>query len=121
MTRNIQTAVPTSLRRCVEADVLQEHFADLNSAVATNPEVFGTNMVQYRFATQTTVAGIVDTLGFSNYQKANKLLQLVDSRLKTTTPREHAMAHFDNIVLIVANVLNRVDTAESLVTSYSKS
>ena len=102
------------------ADALQKHFADLNLAI-NEPEVFGTNMVQYGLATQTTVAGIVGTLGFSNYQKANKLLQLIDSRLKTTTPRELAKAHFDKFVLIVANVLNRVDIADSLVASYSKS
>ena len=100
--------------------MLQEHFAILNSAVI-DPDVFGVNMVQCGLAAQTTVASIVDPLGFSTYQKANKLLQLLDSRLKTTTPRELAKAHFDKFVLIVANVLNRVDIAESLVASYSKS
>lgn len=115
-----QIAVPPSLQRSVEADVLQKHFADLNTAV-TDPDMFGANLVQCGLAAQTTVAGIVSTLGVSNFQKTNKLLQIVDSRLRTTARREHAKDHFDNLVQIVANVLDRVDIANSLVASYSKS
>ena len=110
----------SSLECCVEAEVLQNHHAQLNATVV-NPDVFGSYLVQCGFSTQATVGGILNTLGLNNYQKANQLLQIVDSRIRTATSRESARDLFNQIVLIFANQLNRADIAEALVATYSES
>ena len=109
----------SSLRRCVEAEVLQSYCAELCEAVV-NPDVFGQHLVEYQFATLMDVSGIMTTLGFSNYKMTSLLLQIVNSRFRTATSRKDARILFNNFVLIIANHLDRVDIAEQLITSYRK-
>ena len=110
----------SSQERCVEAEVLQCHYAQLHNAVV-DPDFFGTHLVQCGFATQTEILGIVGTLGYSNYQKTTHLLQIVGCRFLSATSRENARNFFNQLVLIFANHLDRVDIAEALITTYSKS
>ena len=100
--------------------MLRSHYADLCLAVSDNPDVFGSNLVQYGFAKQTTVTGIVGTLGITNYQKSSKLLEVVDSRFNTSTPGQSAKDFFDCFVLILGNKLGHNDIAQALVATYSK-
>ena len=111
----------SSLERCVEAEVLQSHYAQLHFAVMVDPDFFGKHLVQCGFATQTEISGIVGTLGYSNYQKTSLLLQIVGSRFWSATSREGARNLFNQLVLLFANRLIRVDIAEALITTYSKS
>ena len=101
--------------------MLQVHYAVLNRVISTNPDMFGAHLVQDGFTAQSTIDGIVNTLGLTNYQKAIKLLAVVECRFKTTLSREFARDFFDKLVLTVANHLNRVDIAEDLIATYSKS
>ena len=110
----------SSLKRCVEVEVLKSHFAQLHEAVV-NPDVFGTHLMQCGFATFTDISGIVSTLGYSNHQKMSQLLEIACSRIRTATSKESARNLFNQLVLIFANCLDRVDIADALITTYSKS
>ena len=114
------TKIP-SLQHCVEAEVLHDHYAILNRVISTNPDVFGSHVVQEGFTTQPTVNDIVNTVGFTNYKKASQLLNVVECRFKTTSSRELARDFFNKLVLIVANHLNRDDIAKNLIATYSES
>ena len=109
-----------SIIHSVESGVLHNHYADLSLAISDNIDVFASNLVQYRFAPQTTVTGIVSTLGVNNYQKATKLLEIVDSRFKTSSSGQSAKEFFNNFVLILATKLEHNNIAQALVASYSK-
>ena len=106
----------------IEVEVLQEHAADLTSVIATNPSLFGQHLVQRGLAVQTTVTGIVDTLGFSDYQKGSKLFNLVDSKIRTTRTSDNARKYFDDFLSIIAYnyAMGHRDVAESLATAFSK-
>ena len=106
-------------QRCVEAEVLQGSWAKVINAVSTNPVLFGTHLVEEGFTANTTIAGIVNTLGLSDYDKAYRLLSIVDSQLRTST-RDIARAFFCKLIFILANHLGFDDVAEKLVTAYSK-
>ena len=104
----------------VEVQVLQEHTANLTQAVATNPSLFGQHLVQHGFAVQITVAGIVDTLGISDYQKGAKLLNIVDSNIRTTGTRDSTRKYFDVFLQILAYPMGQLGVAKSLVAAFSK-
>lgn len=108
-----------SLERCVEMEVLQSHYAHLHYAVV-DPEFFGAHLVEYEFATLTEISGITCTLGYSNYQKTSRLLNLIGARFCSAS-RENAMNLFNKFVLIFAEHLKCLDIAEALITTYSKS
>ena len=110
----------SSFERCVEVEALESHYAQLLEAVV-NPDVFDRHLIQCGFATFTDISGVVSTLGFSNHQKTRQLLEIVCSRIRTAIPRESARSLFDQLVLILANRLDRVDIADALITTYSKS
>ena len=109
----------SSLQCCVENEVLQRYYAQLNEAI-NDPVLFGAYLVQYEFAPQATVDGIVNTLGFSNPQKASKLLEIVGTRIRTATSKDDARHFFNQIVLIFAHRLNRADIADALIATCSK-
>ena len=109
-----------SFQRHVEVDVLQAHTANLNQALSDNPGLFASQLVQCGFTVPPTVSNIVDTMGFSNYQKASKLLSIVDARIRTASSREVARSFFDNLVVIVAYHLGHLHIAEALVATYSE-
>ena len=113
--------MPSSLQRRVAPDVLQSHYADLNDVIASNVQAFGCYLVQFNFANTATIQEKTDTLGFSDYNKAGKLLSLIDSRLKTATSNENARDLFNYLVLIIANKMDRKDIAQALVDTYSES
>ena len=100
--------------------MLQRHTADLNQAIQNNPSLFGQHLVQRGLAVPTTVTGIVDTLGISDYQKGSKLLNLVDSKLQTAGTKENARKYFNSFLVIIARPLGHRDIAESLVATLSK-
>ena len=109
----------SSLERCVEDEVLHSHYAQLKEAI-NDPELFGSYLVQYEFAPLTPVDGIVNTVGFSNPQKASKLLEIAGSRIRTATSKDDARHFFNQIILIFAHRLNRADIADALIATYSK-
>ena len=109
-----------SFQRHVELDVLQAHNADLSQVLSIDPDQFGSLLVQYGFATHPTISGIVSTLGVSNYQKATKLLTIVDSRIRTASSREAARNLFNTVVQIVAYPMGQLHLAETLVATCSE-
>ena len=113
--------MPSSLQRRVAPDVLQSHYADLNDVIASNVQAFGRYLVQCKFANPSTIQEKADILGISDYNKAGKLLSLIDSRLKTATSNENARDLFNRLVLIIANKMDREDIAQALVDTYSES
>ena len=107
----------------IELEVLQRHTADLNQVIAaapTNPPLLGQQLVQHGFAVRTTVNGIVNTLGITDYQKGSQLLSLVDSKLRTAGTKENARTYFNDFLVIIAGPLGQCDIAESLVSTFSK-
>ena len=104
----------------VELEVLQRYTADLALAIAANPSLFGQHLVQHGLAVQITVAGIVDTLGITDYQKGSILLSLVDSKLRTAGTRENATKYFNDFLLIIAYPMGHRDLAELVVATFSK-
>ena len=98
--------------------MLQRSCTKVINAVSTNPVLFGTHLVEQGF-TANTVSGIVNTSGLSNYDKAFRLLNIVDTRLRTSS-RDFAKVFFDNLVLILNKHLKFVEVAEELVATYSK-
>ena len=105
---------------CIELRVLQEHTANLSQAIATDLSLFGQHLVQCGFAVQTTVTGIVDTLGISDYQKGSRFLNIVDSKLQTAGTKEIVRKYFDDFLKIIAYPMGQCDVAELLVTTFSK-
>ena len=101
--------------------MLQSHYADLSSAINDKLDAFGSYLVECKFAKQPEVIAIVSAQGDTNNKKATKLLEIVDSRFKTSTQGQSARAFFDKFVLFMANKLKRTDIAQSLVATYSKS
>ena len=104
----------------IEVEVLQEYAADLTSAIATNPSLFGQHLVQCGLAVQTTVTGIVDTQGINDYRKGSGLLSLVDSKLRIAGTKENARRYFNDFLLIIAYPMGQRGIAESLVATFSK-
>ena len=109
-----------SLKRCVEVEVLQSNYAQLHYAVV-DPNFLGVHMVEYEFATLTEITGITCTLGYSNSQKTSQLLNIIDARFRSAVSRENATNFFNKLVLIFADHFKRLDIAEALITTYSKS
>ena len=105
---------------CFDIEVLHEHAADLTSAIATNPSLFGQHLVQSGFAVQATVTGIVTTLGIDNYQKGTRLLSLVNSKLQTAGTKENIRKYFNDFLLIITYPMGHRDIAELLVATFSK-
>ena len=101
--------------------MLQSHYADLSSAINDKLDAFGSYLVECKFAEQSEVTAIVSAQGDTNNKKATKLLEIVDSRFKTSTQSQSARAFFNKLLLFLANKLKRNDIAQSLVTTYSKS
>ena len=104
----------------IELEVLQRHTAKLTSAIETNPSLFGQHLVQCELAVLSTVTGVVNTLGVSDYQKGAKLLSLVDNKIRTAESKESARKYFDDVLKIFAEHMGNRDIVESLVATYSK-
>ena len=115
----LSTMMP-SFQRHDEVDVLQAHTADLSQVLSIDPDQFGSQLVQHRFAAYPTISGIISTLGISNYQKATKLLTIVDSRIRTAPSREVARNLFNTVVQIVAYPMGHLHVAEALVATCSE-
>ena len=100
--------------------MLQEHTVNLSQAIATDPSLFGQHLVQCGFAVQTTVTDTVCTLGFSDSQKGSRLLNIVDTKLRTAGAKENVRKYFDDFLKIIAYPMGQHDVAELLVTTFSK-
>ena len=113
----------TMFQSYVEVEVLRRHTADLNQVIAaapTNPVLLGQQLVQHGFAVQTTVGGIVNTPGITDYQKGSQLLNLVDSKIRTAGTKAKARKYFDDFLKIITGHMGQLDIAESLVATFSK-
>ena len=104
----------------METEVLQSLSQDL-SVAASNSEVFGALLVQYGLATEAHVASVVFTEEYSDYQKNSVLLQIVEAKIKAATSRKSARDLFNKLVLVFAEPLGCIDSAQALMTACSKS
>ena len=113
------TDAGTAFRNYIAPKVLEKHTADITSAIATNPSMFGQHLVQSGLAVQNTVTGIM-TSGTNDYQKGSQLLGLVGSKVQTAGTKENARKYFNNFLNIIANDMGHHDIAKSLVATFSK-
>ena len=103
----------------VELQVLQGHTAGLTFAIAANPVLFGQHLVQYEFAVQATV-NTVYALGLTEFQQGSKLLNLVDTKIRTAGSKENARKYFNDFLKIMSEIMGNRDIVKSLVSTYSK-
>ena len=94
--------------------MLQSHTADLTRVLAANPPLLGQNLVQYHFASQITVDGIMNTVGVPPYQTTAKLLSLVDSKIRTAGSQERTREYFNDFLTILAGPMECSDIAQRL-------
>ena len=100
--------------------MLQKHTADLTTAIETNPSLFGQHLVTHEFAAQTTVDSKVDVQGIPNYQKASRLLSLVDSVISTAGSIENARKYFDALLEILDGPMRQPRIVQTLKATYGK-
>ena len=104
----------------VETDVIQKHCADLTTAIKGDVQEFGMEMAQKGCCTQAKVHDITGLLGVGDYQKAGKLLDIIDSRIKTSATKENARIIFRCLVFVLEFKLGRKSIADTLNTTIGK-
>lgn len=102
------------LRRRCECDVLQIYTADLNSVIKdAYVSIFAAELVSHKFITKQSADDMQTALGVTNYQIVGKLLGVVDSRLRTSSP-EDVGKKFMIFLSILSNSLDLKDIAERM-------
>ena len=102
--------------------MLQSCFADHSFAnLKIDAELFGTLLVQYEIATETTVSGPIYAPGVQTDQRISALFQIADMRIREEPSPQSARNLFNKVVMIIADPLGCMELAQTLVTMCSKS
>lgn len=104
----------------IEADVL-ESCSDNPSLININAELFGTLLVQYDIATETTVSWSIYAPDIPTDQRIASLFKIIKMRIKAEPSPKRAREVFNTVVTIIAEPLGCMDIAQALVTMCSKS
>lgn len=110
----------SSLQNYVEVEALEKVTADLITAVS-QPDFFGSQLVQNELCTQIQSWDIVHVLGVSDSQKISKLLHIVNCKIKTASSKKTARDYFNKFVCILYHNLGLQDLAERLAQTCRKS
>jgi len=89
----------------------------LNISTTTDLNFFADRLVENDFISKLTANGIVQTMGFTNYNKASQLMQAVESHISTASNPTTA---FEAFIKILKGISALEQLADELVQYYSK-
>lgn len=89
----------------------------LNISTTTDLNFFADRLVENDFISKLTANGIVQTMGFTNYNKASQLMQAVESHISTASNPTTA---FEAFIEILKGISALEQLADELVQYYSK-
>ena len=112
--------VSQNLQSYIEADVLETCSANPGLS-KIDAELFGTLLVQYEIATETTVSGPIYAPDIPPDQRIGALFKIIKMRIRSEPSPKSAREVFNTVVTIIAEPLGCVDIAQALVAMCSKS
>ena len=101
--------------------MIANHYADVTEAISEHVDLFAGQMVQRGCCAERSKKDILGVAASTNYQKADKLLGVITSRIKTSQSKDNARNIFNCLVLVLQHKLKRKETAEALAAALSKS
>ena len=101
-----------------EYRTIQRNTADINDVISnkSNPSLFADKLVENDFISNQAANGIVQVPAFSDYNKVGKLMQAVDSQIRTAS---NPVTTFETFIRILRK-LSLDQLADKLVKFYSK-
>ena len=105
-------------RRCIECELFQKRYADLNSAIK-DPDVFSRHLISKGFVTDQVATNILTLTGISEYAKVGKFLSTVSSKLTTIKNPDTLKEKFYAFLKVLQEFDQ--DLSEEISREYSKS